>query len=94
MTKAEADRAWAESGGDPVKLARALGLADDQFAGTGIVRVDFDNPSQLDVDVPSGNEHGTWDAAWLPGGILPNGSLEAVIRPTPGSWRSEELFTN
>jgi len=79
LTKAEADDAWEKSGGDPVKLARALGLPDNQFVGSPIVRIDFDDPASLNIDVPSGNEDGTWDPAWLPGGILPDGKLEGVV---------------
>lgn len=90
MTKAEADRVWAETGGDPVKLAKALGFEPDHFVNSPVVRIDFCNPAALGVDVPIGNEFGA-NPCCIPGGVLPDGSVEAVINPTPGSWTHEVL---
>ena len=80
MTKAEADKLLAETGGDPRKLEQALGLPEGQLNGDSLVRVDFkaEAMDDLNVRIPSGNEAGA-NAQWLPGGLLPSGANEAVL---------------
>ena len=78
MPRAQADALLANAGGDPRALERALGLPEGQLDGNTLMRVDFEQPRQLDLRVPSGNEAGANDL-WIPGGRLPDGSAEAVI---------------
>lgn len=80
MTRAEADKLLAQTGGDPRKLEQALGLPTGQLDGDSLVRVDFkaDAMDDLNVRIPSGNEAGANDQ-WLPGGLLPSGANEAVL---------------
>ena len=78
MPRAQADELLASAGGDPRALERALGLPEGQLDGNTLMRVDFEQPEQLGLRVPSGNEAGANDL-WIPGGRLPDGSAEAVI---------------
>jgi uncharacterized Zn-binding protein involved in type VI secretion len=78
MTKGQADKMLQEAGGSTAKLEDALGLPRGQLDGDELVRVDFPNPRDLGVRVPSGNEAGA-NSQWLPGGKLPDGALEAVV---------------
>jgi hypothetical protein len=64
--------------GDPVALARSLGLPEDYFVENHVVRVDIPDPQDYNLRVPSGNEAGA-NEYWLPGGFLPDGVSEAVI---------------
>lgn len=79
VPRQEADRLLAETAGDPRALEDALGLPAGQLDGAdALLRVDFDNPRDLDLRIPSGNEAGANDL-WIPGGKLPDGGSEAVI---------------
>lgn len=79
VPRSEADRLIADTAGDPRALERALGLPEGQLDGADLLmRVDFANPGDLGLRVPSGNEAGA-NSQWIPGGKLPNGSSEAVI---------------
>ena len=61
-----------------------IGLRSDM---EGVIRKYNDSNKNLNVlisdrykvEVPSGNEFGTNDL-WLPGGKLPNGKLESIIK--------------
>lgn len=80
MTRAEADQLLRDTGGDPRRLEQALGLPEGQLDNAQLVRVDF-TPEAMDdlgMRMPSGNEAGANDQ-WLPGGLLPSGTNEAVI---------------
>lgn len=78
MPKAQADQLLASTAGDPRALERALGLPDGQLEGNTLMRVDFEQPDQLGLRMPSGNEAGA-NELWIPGGRLPDGGAEAVI---------------
>jgi hypothetical protein len=79
MPRHEADRLLAQTAGDPRALEDALGLPAGQLdGGEQLMRVDFADPAELDVRIPSGNEAGA-NAQWIPGGKLPEGGSEAVI---------------
>lgn len=79
MPTREADRLLARTGGDPRALEKALGLPEGQLDGPdALVRVDFADPNELNLRMPSGNEAGA-NENWIPGGKLPDGSSEAVI---------------
>lgn len=80
MPSNEADQLLQSSGGDKTALANALGINPEQLNGSDLVRVDFQDPNSLGLRIPSGNEAGANDQ-WIPGGRLPDGSLEAVIDP-------------
>ncbi|MBW7869968.1 MAG: hypothetical protein H3C39_02785 [Flavobacteriia bacterium] len=56
-----------------------LGIPLEQIEKHGIVRIDFKLSKDVKVEMPSGNEWGANDK-WLPGGILPEGNLEATIK--------------
>ena len=80
MTRAEADQLLLDTGGDLRRLEQALGLPEGQLDNAQLVRVDF-TPEAMDdlgMRMPSGNEAGANDQ-WLPGGLLPSGTNEAVI---------------
>ena len=78
MTKREADAIIRAANNDPVKIANALGIPQGQLKTGGLVRIDISNPKSAGLRLPSGNEAGA-NSQWIPGGKLPNGSLEAVI---------------
>lgn len=89
MPKDEVDQLLAQTGGDPHKMADALGLPRNFFEENKVVRVDVDNPNDFGLRMPSGNEAGANDQ-WLPGGKLPTGLSEAVIdggKVPPGDVR-------
>lgn len=44
-----------------------------------LVRINFKLSKDVKIEIPSGNEFGANDK-WLPGGVLPEGNLEAIIR--------------
>lgn len=79
MPRHEADRLLAEAAGDPRALEQALGLPTGQLDGADdLMRVDFSDPAELNLRMPSGNEAGA-NAQWIPGGKLPEGGSEAII---------------
>ncbi|WP_152600154.1 hypothetical protein [Cellvibrio mixtus] len=78
LAKAQIYKALADANGDPVKLARSLGWADDYFKDKVIVRVNIPNPENVRLGIPNGNEAGA-NRQWLTGGKLPYGSDEAVV---------------
>ena len=56
-----------------------LGIPLEQTKKRNIVRIDFKLSKDVRVEMPSGNEWGANDK-WLPGGVLPEGNLEAIIK--------------
>ena len=64
--------------GDPIALAKSLGMPEDFFLSDDVIRVDVPDPQSYQLRMPSGNEAGANDY-WLPGGFLPDGVSEAVI---------------
>jgi len=60
--------------------AKKLGIPIEQIEKGELVRIDFDLlKKQVRVEMPSGNEFGA-NKQWIPGGVLPDGNLEAIIR--------------
>ncbi|MDO5616084.1 MAG: hypothetical protein Q4G16_07830 [Cruoricaptor ignavus] len=59
--------------------SRKLGIPVEQLQGGEVLRIDFKLSSKYKVEMSSGNEFGT-NELWLPGGKLPGGNLEAIIR--------------
>ena len=78
ITRAEADRLVATTAGNARAMEEALGLPKGLLESNQLVRVDVPQPRDLNLRIPSGNEAGA-NPLWIPGGRLPNGSLEAVI---------------
>lgn len=78
MSKVEANKIIESAHGDPIKIANALGLPQDQLLKGSLVRLDISNPKEAGLRIPSGNEVGA-NSKWIPGGKLPNGASEAVI---------------
>jgi len=78
MPSSEADALMAKAMGDQGALADSLGLPREMLEGNELMRVDFANPEELGLRIPSGTEAGANDL-WLAGGKLPDGSSEAVI---------------
>jgi hypothetical protein len=56
----------------------------------GLVRVDFKVTSKYKIYMPSGNEFGV-NPQWLPGGRLPTGQLEVVVK-TDGMVKNVDYF--
>jgi Na+-transporting methylmalonyl-CoA/oxaloacetate decarboxylase gamma subunit len=86
LPKEEADALLAS--GDKRAIEKALGLPKNFLDHDELVRVDFPEPKELGLRIPSGNEAGANDL-WQPGGTLPNGNTEAVIdvgNAPPGSF--------
>lgn len=63
----------------PKEQAVKLGKPIEQIKKGELVRVDFKLSKDVRVEIPSGNEWGANDQ-WIPGGVLPDGNLEAIIR--------------
>ena len=68
--------------------ATKLGIPIEQIQGGGLVRIDF-KPTDK-IGIPSGNEFGANDL-WIPGGKLPEGNLEAVVK-TEGMQINVDYF--
>ena len=66
-------------GNNKACLSEVLGIQEYVLSG-GLVRIDFDlKKSANALEFPSGNEFGVNDQ-WLPGGKLPTGQKEAIIK--------------
>ena len=76
--KSDIDKLIKDANGDLDALSQTLGVPKDQLAG-GLVRVDFKISSTNKVYMPTGKEFGA-NAQWLPGGKLPTGQLETVVK--------------
>lgn len=61
-----------------------LGVPEGRWQFRRLSRIDVPFPEKFNVRMPTGNEAGASDS-WRPGGILPNGLLEAVIDMVPKS---------
>ncbi|MCF8058650.1 MAG: hypothetical protein K9K67_05095 [Bacteriovoracaceae bacterium] len=78
VTKSEAESILAKTGGDPRALEEILALKPGALENDRLIRIDVKNPRDFNVRIPSGREAGA-NPLWIPGGKLPDGSLEAVI---------------
>jgi hypothetical protein len=78
MPKHEADAMTAAIGGDWRALETELGLPRGFLDSNKIVRIDIADPEDFNLRIPSGNEAGA-NEQWIPGGVLSNGSSEAVV---------------
>ncbi len=59
--------------------SKKLGIPFEQIEKGYAVRIDFKLSKEVKVEMPSGNEFGA-NEQWLPGGVLPEGNLEAIVR--------------
>ncbi|MDR6969178.1 hypothetical protein J2X31_003205 [Flavobacterium arsenatis] len=59
--------------------SRKLGISIQQLNNGQVMRIDFKLSSKNKIFMPSGNEFGT-NSKWLPGGMLPEKNLEAIIK--------------
>lgn len=91
----EIDNIIADANGDPKKLGVMLGLGADYFVdGDGnpvdVTRADFSHEEIVNgnLRMPRGSEGGA-NAAWIPGGYLPEGIPEAVFDVHPGATKSD-----
>ena len=90
LPKADTDALLTSSGGDASVIENRLGLPSGYLSKEPMVLVDFTDPKSLDLSFPSGNEAGA-SSLWEPGGYLPSGIPEAVVKPTPGSFSVHDL---
>ena len=60
--------------------AKKLGIPVKQIEKDGLDRIDFVLlKKDVKVEMPSGNKWGA-NPQWIPGGVLPDGNLEVIIR--------------
>jgi hypothetical protein len=59
--------------------ALKLGKPIEKIKNGELVRIDFILKKDIKIEIPSGNEFGA-NNQWIPGGILPDGNLEAIIK--------------
>ncbi len=69
-----------------------LGIPTEQLTGGEVLRIDFKLTNEYKAAMPTGNEWGT-NSKWIPGGLLPDGNLEAVIK-TEGMKEGIDYITN
>lgn len=80
MSKKEMDDLLNRANGKISFIKTELGIPENSWNNTDLVRVDVKRPKKLNLRIPSGNETGA-NEKWLPGGKLPKGYLESVIDP-------------
>ena len=77
------DDVIAEAGGDISIIEKRLGFPEGYFKdGGGLVRIDVDNTSGLNLRMPNGNETGA-NSLWIPGGRTSGGVPEAITNTIP-----------
>lgn len=77
-TKTQIDQILKEANGDVYVIAKKLGIEPSDLKGTSLVRIDFKVTNE-NIAVATGNEFGT-NEKWIPGGLLPDGNIEAIIK--------------
>lgn len=83
MPKKYADKVIQESNGNINYIEEKLGFPKGYFKyGGGLVRIDIEDLSGLDLRLPSGNETGA-NSLWIPGGETSGGVPEAVLNTVP-----------
>ncbi|WP_197503833.1 hypothetical protein [Mycobacterium sp. 852002-30065_SCH5024008] len=94
MPKHEADAMLEAAKGNPRIMESELGLPEGFLDSTNIARIDIADPEEFNLRIPSGNEAGA-NEQWIPGGLLPDGSSEAVVdggRIPPEDYTVTEIF--
>jgi len=89
MPCSEAEQLVQASAGDRSKLERGLGLSAHALDGE-LIMIKIAHPRTMHLRLPSGNEAGA-NSAWLPGGLVPSGSREAVVDITAELARKFEV---
>ena len=83
MPKSVADEVIAKADGDVSNLEKLLGFPEGYFTdGGGLVRIDVEDITGLNVRIPSGDETGA-NSLWVPGGYTSGGVPEAVTNTVP-----------
>ena len=83
MPKKYADKVIQDSNGNINYIEEKLGFPKGYFKyGGGLVRIDIEDFSGLDLRLPSGNETGA-NSLWIPGGETSGGVPEAVLNTVP-----------
>ena len=83
MPKKYADKVIQNSNGNINYIEEKLGFPKGYFKyGGGLVRIDIEDLSGLDLRLPSGNETGA-NSLWIPGGETSGGVPEAVLNTVP-----------
>ena len=83
MPKKYADKVIQDSNGNINYIEEKLGFPKGYFKyGGGLVRIDIEDLSGLDLRLPSGNETGA-NSLWIPGGETSGGVPEAVLNTVP-----------
>ncbi|MBS0900075.1 PAAR domain-containing protein [Pantoea dispersa] len=79
LTKERAQEMIAESKGNVGAIAEKLGIPKEQLEGDSLVLIEFEPTQLYSPRIPSGREWGA-NSQWIPGGKLPKGDLEAVVK--------------
>ena len=78
-----ADKVIQNSNGNINYIEEKLGFPKGYFKyGGGLVRIDIEDLSDLDLRLPSGNETGA-NSLWIPGGETSGGVPEAILNTVP-----------
>ena len=79
LTKERAGQMISESKGDVGVIADKLGIPQEQLKNDSLVLIEFEPTELYSPKMPTGNEWGA-NKQWIPGGKLPQGDLEAVVK--------------
>ena len=90
-TRSDMDAIIEKAQGNTQILERELLQKPGSLKNVSIMRIDVDNPSAINLRMPSGNEPVAGDG-WTPGGHFPNGYLQAVINRVPnGAYTATKI---
>ncbi|MHB9805701.1 PAAR domain-containing protein [Pantoea ananatis] len=90
LTKERASEMINETNGDNIALAEKLGIPSKQLDGDSLVLIEFKPTELYSPKMPTGREFGANDQ-WIPGGKLPRGDLEAVVK-TEGMVKGKDYI--
>ncbi len=83
MPKNYCDDVITRANGNISIIEKELGFPNGYFSdGGGLIRIDTDNVSGLNIRIPSGNETGA-NKLWIPGGNTSGGVPEAITDTIP-----------
>jgi len=83
MPKNYCDEIISKADGDISIIEESLGFPKGYFSdGGGLVRIDVDDISKINIRIPSGNETGA-NNLWIPGGFTSGGVPEAITDIIP-----------